>query len=92
MEPNLSSGLAPLSPRHGPDNIRIPWVGDGQGTDTEIFSTSCAELIIVAGVVVDSSLGQYSIVLDPDLRRGGVLLAMMTNLLFPFLKVFKVCL
>ena len=89
MEPNLSSGLAPLSPRHGPDNIRIPWVGDGQGTDTEIFSTSCAELIIVAGVVVDSSLGQHGVVLDLGLAEGR---GVIGNLLFPFLKVFKVCL
>merc|ERR1712013_464799 len=43
----LRSGLATLSSRHCSDDIRIPRVSDGQGTDTEIFATSCSELIIV---------------------------------------------
>ena len=98
-----------LSPRHGPDNVTVPRVSDTQGAHTEVFSASSSQLIVVASVVVDTSLGQHGVVLDlrpkdnriKDLYydfqssyflRGGVLLAMMTSLDLPFLRVLRVCL
>merc|ERR1712150_401359 len=64
----LLSGL--LGPGHGPDNIRIPGVRDTQGAHTEIFSTSGPQLVVVARVVMDPSLGQHGVVLDLRLAEG----------------------
>ena len=58
----LLSGI--LSARHGSDDVRVPGVSDAQGTDEEIFSTSSPQLVVVASVVVDTSLGQHGVVLD----------------------------
>ena len=64
-----SCSFSSLSSWHGADDVAVPGVGDAQSADTEVFSTSCAELVVVAGVVVDPSLGQHGVVLD--LRPGG---------------------
>ena len=53
-----------LSARHGSDDVRVPGVSDAQGTDKEIFSTSSPQLVVVASVVMDTSLGQHGVVLD----------------------------
>merc|ERR1740137_283934 len=55
---------------HGADDVAVPRVGYAQSADTEVFSTSCAELVVVAGVVMDTSLGQHSVVLDLRLSEG----------------------
>ena len=99
--------------RHRPDDIRISRVGDRKSGDAEIFTTGGTQLDVISRVMVHSSLGQHSVVLDlgfpeneieilekSDKRisglnfgsylRGGVLLAMMTNLALPILRVSKV--
>merc|ERR1712087_1048208 len=60
-----------LSPRHGSDDIRVSGVSDTQGANTEIFSTSGPQLVVVASVVVDSGLGQHGVVLDLGLAERG---------------------
>merc|ERR1719238_2280649 len=59
-----------LSARHGPDDVAVPRVGDGEGADPEILAAGGPELIVVAGVVVDASLGQHGVVLDLGLAEG----------------------
>lgn len=46
------------------DDIRISGIGDAECAHTEILSAGCAELDVVAIVVMDSSLGQHSVVFD----------------------------
>ena len=60
-----------LGSGHGSDDIRVPGVSDTEGANTEIFSTSSAQLVVVAGVVVDPSLGQHGVVLDLRLAERG---------------------
>ena len=40
------------------------WVSDAEGCDTEIFSTRCTELNVIASIVVNTSLCQHGIVLN----------------------------
>lgn len=46
------------------DNVWISWIGDGHGADTEVFTASSSQFNIVAAVVVNSGLGQHSVVFD----------------------------
>ena len=39
------------------------WVSDGQGADVEVFTASGSQVDVVARVVMDTSLGEHSIVL-----------------------------
>merc|ERR1711983_527908 len=64
----LLSGL--LGSGHGPDDVRVPGVSDGEGAHTEVLSTRGSQLIVVTGVVVDSSLGQHGVVLNLRLAEG----------------------
>ena len=63
-----------LGARHRPDDVAVPGVGDGEGADPEVLAARSAELIVVAGVVVNASLSQHGVVLDLGLaeRRGVV--------------------
>ena len=54
---------------HGPDDIAVPRVGDGEGADPEVLAAGGAELVVVAGVVVDASLGKHGVVLDLGLAE-----------------------
>ena len=54
---------------HGPDDIAVPRVGDGEGADPEVLAAGGAKLVVVAGVVVDASLGKHSVVLNLGLAE-----------------------
>ena len=54
---------------HGPDDIAVPRVGDGEGADPEVLAAGGAQLVVVAGVVVDASLGKHSVVLNLGLAK-----------------------
>jgi len=64
------SGAITLSPRHGPDDITVSGVSDGQSTHTEIFSTRGSKLVVVSSIVMDTSLGQHGVVLYLRLPQG----------------------
>ena len=66
----LCCGPLWLSARHGPDDVAVPRVGDGEGADPEVLAAGGPELIVVAGVMVDASLGQHGVVLDLGLAEG----------------------
>merc|ERR1719175_73419 len=53
-----------LGSRHRPDDVAVSRVGDGEGADPEVLAACSAKLVVVAGIVVDTSLGQHGIVLD----------------------------
>ena len=62
-----------LGAGHGPDDVAVPRVGDGEGADPEVLAAGGAQLIVVACVVVDAGLGQHGVVLNLGLaERGGV--------------------
>ena len=65
----LCCGPLWLSARHGPDDVAVPRVGDGEGADPEVLAAGGPELIVVAGVVMDASLGQHGVVLDLGLAE-----------------------
>ena len=49
-------------------------VGDGQSAAPEVFTAGSAQLNVVASVVVDTSLGQHSVVLNlrfPEMVKIG---------------------
>ena len=60
----LSLGSLRLGSWHGPDDVAVPRVGDGEGADPEVLAAGGAQLIVVACVVVDTGLGQHGVVLD----------------------------
>ena len=66
----LSLGSLRLGSWHGPDDVAVPRVGDGEGADPEVLAAGGPELIVVAGVVVDAGLGQHGVVLDLGLAEG----------------------
>ena len=68
----LGLGSLWLGTRHRPDDVAVPRVGDGEGADPEVLAARGAQLVVVAGVVVDTRLGQHSIVLN--LRPGRYIL------------------
>ena len=49
--------------RHGTDDVRVTRVGDSQCAHAEVFTTSRAQLDIVAGVMVNAGLGEHGVVL-----------------------------
>ena len=49
---------------HGPDDVGISGVCDGEGANAEVLAAGCAQLNVVAGVVVDAGLGQHGVVLN----------------------------
>lgn len=67
---------AGLSLRQGADDVGVTSIGDGEGADTEVFTAGCSELDVVAVVVMDTGLGQHSVVLDfgfsKDSRKSRV--------------------
>ena len=65
----LSLGSLRLGSWHGPDDVAVPRVGDGEGADPEVLATGGAKLVVVAGVVVDASLGKHSVVLNLGLAE-----------------------
>merc|ERR1719239_133849 len=65
---SLLSGL--LGAGHGPDDVRVSGVSDGEGAHTEVLSTRGAQLVVVPSVVVDSGLGQHGVILDLRLAEG----------------------
>ena len=67
----LGLGSFWLSPRHRPDDVAVSRVSDGEGADPEVLAACSAQLVVVAGVVVDTSLGQHGIVLDLGLAEWG---------------------
>ena len=54
---------------HGPDDIAVSRVGDGEGADPEVLAAGGAELVVVAGVVVDAGLGEHGVVLNLGLAE-----------------------
>merc|ERR1719234_767351 len=60
-----------LGARHGPDDVAVARVSDGEGADPEVLSTGGAQLVVVAGVVMDASLGQHGVVLNLRLAERG---------------------
>ena len=65
----LCLGSLRLGSWHGPDDIAVPRVGDGEGADPEVLAAGGAKLVVVAGVVVDASLGKHSVVLNLGLAE-----------------------
>ena len=65
----LCLGSFRLGSGHGPDDIAVPRVGDGEGADPEVLAAGGAELVVVAGVVVDASLGKHGVVLNLGLAE-----------------------
>ena len=49
---------------HGPDDVWISRVCDGEGANAEVLAADRSQLDVVAGVVVDASLGQHGVVLN----------------------------
>lgn len=64
IKKNLFPRLLTLSFWQSSDNIRITWICDGQCADTEIFTACSAQFDVVAAVVMDTGLGQHSVVFD----------------------------
>jgi len=58
----------------GADDIRVSGVGDGQGGDGEVLSAGSSKLDVVARVVVDTSVGEHSVVLELRLAKRGAVL------------------
>ena len=58
-----------LGSGHGPDDIAVPRVGDGEGADPEVLAAGGAELVVVAGVVVDAGLSKHGVVLNLGLAE-----------------------
>lgn len=48
----------------GSDDVGVSSIGDRQCADAEVATASCAQLNVVAVVVVDAGLGQHGVVLD----------------------------
>ena len=67
--PLLCLGSLRLGSWHSPDDIAVPRVGDGEGADPEVLAAGGAKLVVVAGVVVDASLGKHSVVLNLGLAK-----------------------
>ena len=65
----LCLGSLWLGSWHGPDDIAVPGVGDGEGADPEVLAARGAKLVVVAGVMVDASLGKHSVVLNLGLAK-----------------------
>jgi hypothetical protein len=60
---------------HRPDDVRISRVRDGEGADSEVFTTGCSQLDVVARIMVDTSLGQHGIVFNlgfPKMKKNLV--------------------
>ena len=49
---------------HRPNDFRISRIGDRKGAHSEVLSAGSTKLIVVASVVVDTSFGQHSVVLN----------------------------
>ena len=49
---------------HGPDDVGISGVCDGEGANAEVLAAGCAQLNVVAGVVVNAGLSQHGVVLN----------------------------
>ena len=56
--------------RHGADDIRITRVSDAEARHAEVFTTRCAQLDVVAGVVMHTSLGKHGVVFDLRLAKS----------------------
>ena len=57
---------------HGSDDVGVARVGDAQNGHSEIFSTGSSKLDIVASIMMDTRLGQHSIVFNltfPNKRK-----------------------
>merc|ERR1719145_534105 len=59
-----------LGAGHGPNDVRVSRVSDGEGAHTEVLSTRGSQLVVVPGVVVETGLGQHGVVLDLRLAEG----------------------
>jgi hypothetical protein len=46
------------------DDVGISSIGDREGADTEVSTAGCSQLNVVSIVVMDSGLGQHSVVLN----------------------------
>merc|ERR1719481_627212 len=64
LQSGLGSSLSSLCSWHGANDITVSRVSDAQGANPEILSTRCTKLVVVASVVMDSSLGQHSVILN----------------------------
>merc|ERR1719481_2474354 len=69
LQSGLGSSLASLCSWHGANEITVSGVSDAQGANPEILSTRCTKLVVVASVVMDSSLGQHSVILNLGLSE-----------------------
>ena len=49
---------------HGTNDVRVTRISNAENWDTEVLATSCSQFDVVAGVMMDSSLGQHGIVLN----------------------------
>jgi hypothetical protein len=55
---------------HALNDIRITRVGNNQSANSEIFTAGSTEIDVVAVVVVDTALGQHSVVFNFGLSQG----------------------
>lgn len=65
----MTSLVGRVGLRHVLDDVTVTRVGDGQARHAEILTARCAEVDVVAGVVVYASLGQHRVVLDLTLLQ-----------------------
>ena len=49
---------------HGPDDVGISGVCDGEGANAEVLAAGGSQLNVVAGVVVNAGLGQHGVVFN----------------------------
>ena len=49
---------------HGTNDVRVTRISNAENWHTEVLATSCPQFDVVAGVMMDSSLGQHGIVLN----------------------------
>jgi hypothetical protein len=55
----------------GADDVGVTSISDGEGADAEVFTAGCSEFDVVAVVVMDTGLGQHSVVLDFGFSKEG---------------------
>lgn len=56
--------LLTLSFRQCTNNIRVSWICDGQCANTEVSTASGTQFNVVSTVVMNTGLGQHSVVFD----------------------------
>ncbi len=56
--------MHPLLVGHAADDVGVSRIFDRQGADTEVLTASSTQIAVGTIVVMDTSLGKHSVVLD----------------------------